>query len=115
MEILSQIVDKLVNAVPPEVLRGVAVALPTVPGVWTLIEWVLPATTTARTNHLTNILGNMTIYLGLQASGTVTFGAGWHGYVGAVVFSLIGFGATLGLNGIVKRFAPAITNPPKGA
>lgn len=111
---LENLVNQLLAAVPPELLRGIAVALPTVPSVWAFIEWVLPATTSARTNHLTNILGNLTIYLGLQAAGTVSFGVGWHGYVGSVIFSLLGTGATLALNAGVKKFAPGITNPATG-
>ena len=112
---LENLVNQLLAAVPPELLRGIAVALPTVPSVWAFIEWVLPATTSARTNHLTNILGNMAIYLGLQASGAVSFGTGWHGYVGAVIFSLLGTGATLALNAGIKLFGPvSITNPAGG-
>lgn len=114
MDIILQLVDKFIAAIPPELFRGLGVAIITVPSVWAFIEHVLPPTSTALKNHGTNILGNTAVYVGLHASNTVTFGTGWHGYLAAGIFSVLGFGAVLVFHKGAQRFTPGLTRPANG-
>lgn len=103
--------ETILNAIPPEVIRGLGVGAATVPATWALIERGLKPTSTAFTNRMTSVGVNVGAYLGLHASGQVSFGPGWEGYLAAVTYGVLAVGATEVLHLGIKRFAPGLTRP----
>jgi hypothetical protein len=111
---LEQVVPQIISMIPPPILHGLAVSIPTVPSVWAFIEYVLPPNSSARKNHLCNLGLNAIVYMGLQASNLVTFGGhDWQGYLGAVIMSIMGMGFTLVFHKGVSKIIPALARPSK--
>lgn len=108
-------IDQIINAIPPEIIRGLAVGAATVPCVWGFIERVLPNNSKPLTNHLTNIGGNALAYFGLHGAGVVAFGVGWRGWLAAGVFSLLSSGLTVIFHEkVMKTLAPGLMRPSGG-
>lgn len=106
--------ETILNAIPPEVIRGLGVGAATVPATWALVERGLKPTSSALTNRLTNVGVNCGAYLALHASGQVSFGPGWEGYLAALTYGVLAVGATEVLHVGIKNFAPKLTRPSGG-
>jgi len=106
--------DTVLNLIPPTLLNALGTGAATVPATWGLIEYVFPSTSSTLTNRLTNVGANVGAFLLLHASGQVTYGPDWHGYLAAGTYGLLSAGLTEMFHGAVKKVAPGATRPSGG-
>jgi hypothetical protein len=106
--------DQVLSLIPPTLLNALGTGAATVPATWGLIEYVLRPDSSKITNRLVNVGANTGAFFLLHASGQVTFGPDWHGYLAAATYGLLSAGLTEMFHGAVKKVAPGAMRPSGG-
>jgi len=106
--------ETVLGLIPPTVLKALGVGAATVPLTWGIIERFYPPDSSALTNRLSNIGFNVGAFVLLHASGQVTHGVGWQGYLAATTYGLLSTGMTELFHIGMKKVAPDLTRPSGG-
>ena len=106
--------ETILGLVPPTLLNALGTGAATVPATWGLVEYVLRPDSSKLTNRLTNVAANVGAFTLLHASGQITYGPDWHGYLAAGTYGLLSAGLTEMFHGAIKKVAPGIMRPSGG-